>query len=82
MFNPMINVNGDMATGHWYVFGCFRARGGKDMILSGEYFDTYMKVAGVWKYKKLIFKARVWVPREEGWQDALINMPFEIGNEA
>ena len=39
MFNPMINVNGDMADRSFGIFfGCFRARGGKDMILSGEYF--------------------------------------------
>lgn len=81
MFNPMISVNGDTAKGHWYLFGCFRARGGKDMILSGEYFDNYVKVGGIWLYKNLIFKARVWVPREEGWKDSLIKMPFEINKQ-
>lgn len=77
----MISVNGDTATGHWYLFGTFRVRGGKDMILAGEYHDDYVKVGGKWLYKTLRWSARVWVPRAEGWEDKLIKMPFDTPNK-
>jgi hypothetical protein len=73
MTNPIIKVNGNTATGEWYLFGPYRIRGSQQaQWLSGTYKDDYVKINGEWKYQHLRFNLRLWAPYTEGWSDELI----------
>lgn len=74
MMNPIITVNGNTATGEWYLLGPYRIRAtGKEFWLAGMYRDDYVKVDGQWKYKHLRFTPRLWVPHAVGWSKELIS---------
>lgn len=46
--NPIIDVNGTMATGRWYLMTIFRTPGGVVDWQQAKYDDTYRKVNGEW----------------------------------
>ena len=54
MMNPLIEVNGNHATGVWYIMGPwnFTETGAKQWFAL-RYDDEYVKVNGQWKYKHL-----------------------------
>ncbi len=54
MTNPLITVDGDRATGVWYIMGPwnFTDTGNKQWFAL-RYDDEYVKVDGEWKYKHL-----------------------------
>jgi hypothetical protein len=53
--NPIIDVNGDMATGRWYVDARESFGNGQTGLTTGEYHDTYQRVEGDWKFAKIEF---------------------------
>ena len=56
VMNPLIEVNGDKATGRWYIFEPVTfVRGTQPGWIAGRYEDDYVKVGGEWKYKRLRF---------------------------
>ena len=73
MFNPRIQVNGDKATGTWYLLGPYRFRKTKkEMWLAGAYLEDYVKVNGEWKYQTMRFTPRMWAGHREGWTRSLL----------
>ncbi len=68
VFNPRIEVNGNRATGIWYLLGpfTFRRDNGARWI-AARYDDDYVKVGGVWLYKHLRATIRMVAPYEKGW---------------
>lgn len=73
VMNPIIDVQGDRATGEWYFMGPFKFRAGPQARwLALQYKDDYVKVNGQWKYKHLRVNLRLSVPYEEGWAKQLI----------
>lgn len=47
--NPMLHIDGDRATGRWYVDAREALTSGKTALTQGEYRDVYRRVDGEWK---------------------------------
>jgi len=68
VMNPIIEVNGDRATGTWYLLGPFTFRKGNRAIwLAARYDDDYVKVNSEWKFQHLRATGRMAAPYEKGW---------------
>ena len=68
VMNPIIEVNGDRATGTWYLLGPFTSRKGNRAIwLAARYDDDYVKVNGEWKFQHLRATGRMAASYEKGW---------------
>jgi ketosteroid isomerase-like protein len=71
--NPIIEVDGDTATGVWYCFGpgTMKARDGQAATwFQGTYTNQYVNVNGQWKFKKVRFETNFSVSYKEGWVKA------------
>ena len=68
VMNPIIEVNGDNATGIWYLFQpCTYAEGNRAVWGSARYDEEYVRVDGVWMFKNLKLTSHFWTPFDEGW---------------
>ncbi len=70
VMNPIIEVDGDNATGRWYLMQPLTRRSGDSesaMWLAGRYEDDYVRVDGEWKFQSLRFFTRMLTPYDEGW---------------
>ena len=71
VMNPIIEVNGDTATGIWYLFqACTYADGDRPVWGSARYDEEYVRVNGVWMFKHLKLTSHFWTPFDEGWVKA------------
>jgi hypothetical protein len=70
VMNPIIQVDGDRATGSWYFFGPFTFRkGNRAYWLAARYQDDYVKINGEWKFQHLRAIGRMAAPYEKGWAE-------------
>ena len=54
MMNPIIEVDGNNATGIWYIMGPWTfAENDEEKWMALRYDDDYVKIAGEWKYQHL-----------------------------
>jgi len=54
MMNPLIEVNGNRATGVWYIMGPWTyTENNEEKWLALRYDDDYVKINGEWKYQHL-----------------------------
>lgn len=67
VMNPVINVDGDTATGHWHAIVMATLPDGTPQWALGLYNETYVRTAEGWKYKSLFFETMANVPYSEGW---------------
>jgi ketosteroid isomerase-like protein len=68
VMNPIIEVQGDKATGRWYLFQpCTLAEGNQAAWLAARYEEEYVKVGGEWKFKHLKVLPSFFTPYGEGW---------------
>lgn len=70
VMNPIIEIDGDRATGRWYLFQPLTRKnreGEAAMWLAGRYEDDYVRIGGEWKFKRLKFITRFLAPYDEGW---------------
>lgn len=69
VMNPQIEVDGDRATGRWYLFEPCTMREGGDQAVWGAaaYREEYVRVDGEWRIENLVLAARFWTPYEMGW---------------
>ncbi len=66
--NPVIEVEGDRATGAWYLFCPYTSRANNCAgWIAGRYEDNYVKVNGEWKYQHLRAIIRMHARYDEGW---------------
>ena len=77
VMNPVIEVDGDTATGRWYLFQAATLKAvenGADKRVDGalwgsaRYDEEYVRVDGEWKFKSLRLTSRFWTPYDEGWE--------------
>jgi hypothetical protein len=62
--NPIIEVNGDRATGIWYVIAALDyAEDGRGVWVTARHDDVYVKIDGAWKYQHLYVIVRMEVDR-------------------
>ncbi len=48
--NPRIEIDGDSATGTWYLLDCTTHGEGPALNILAVYDETYRRVEGEWKY--------------------------------
>ena len=57
--NPIIEVNGDTATGNWHLIGVGDMPGGISGFFLGGYEEDYVRTPDGWRYKRMrIYQAR------------------------
>ena len=70
VMNPIIEVNGDEATGQWYLFQpCTLTGEHGDQAVWGAatYVDDYKRINGVCKIQTLRVIVKFWTPYDQGW---------------
>jgi ketosteroid isomerase-like protein len=68
VMNPDIEVEGDRATGRWYLLQpATRADGNRAVWLAAVYNDEYARVGGQWRFKHLRVSANFLTSYDEGW---------------
>ena len=68
--NPLIEVSGDTAKGHWYLLCPLTLHeGNQGTWCAGRYFEEYVKVDSEWKYKLLRFTPYFITPFDKGWAE-------------
>ena len=69
VMNPIIEVDGDDASGTWYLFqACTFADGERAVWGSARYDEQYVRVDGEWKFKHLTLTSFFWTPFDQGWE--------------
>lgn len=69
--NPIIDIDGDRATGKWLLFEpCSFPVGKRKQPVWGmaKYEDVYERVGGEWKFKHVKLISHTWAPYEKGWE--------------
>lgn len=70
---PLIEIDGDRATGSWYLFGMLTAKtsdGEGARWVHGTYDNTYVRVGEQWKFSRLSYRYAFLTPYDEGWAKA------------
>jgi hypothetical protein len=68
VMNPIIDVQGDSATGQWYLFQpCTRADSNQAVWLAARYEETYVRVDGEWKFQRIHVIPAFYTPFDQGW---------------
>lgn len=69
--NPVIEIEGNLATGRWYFFGTFTYyQGGVRRWQAARYLETYRKIDTVWKIQHLKIAPPVFSAKyEHGWRN-------------
>ena len=65
--NPLIEVDGDTATGHWHALVVSTMPDDSALWILGLYDERYVRTEQGWKIKSLRFEAIVTAPYELGW---------------
>jgi hypothetical protein len=73
--NPLIEIDGDTATGEWFLWQPMVFQG-QALWLSAVYHDNYVRQNGKWLYQHLKLNIRMLTPFEEGPAKTLI---VEVG---
>jgi len=69
---PLIEVDGDQATGAFYLFGMVTAKtpdGEVAQWVHGTYDNAYVRVGEQWKFRRLSYRYTFLTPYDEGWVD-------------
>lgn len=76
VMNEVIDIDGDTATASWYVDvpSMFRDNNVSGVsgsgVISGRYQETYVKIDGQWKWKKIVALLDVFNDMESHWRNA------------
>jgi len=65
--NPVIDVDGDAATGRWYFEAPATTAGGTDVWIQGQYDDEYERVDGEWRFSSVEARFHYVADYDEGW---------------
>ncbi|MBS0377169.1 MAG: nuclear transport factor 2 family protein [Proteobacteria bacterium] len=67
VMNPIIEVQGDTATGRWSCIIPITSAEGEDRVLLGTYDERYVRTPQGWKYSYIKFTAARAAPKAGGW---------------
>ena len=68
VMNPQIKVDGDHATGQWYLLQpATMAKGNQAVWLDATYNDEYVRIDGRWVFQKLRVTTHFLTPYDQGW---------------
>lgn len=68
ILSPVIEVNGDTATGTWYLLqACTYVNGNQAAWGAATYHDRYRREADGWKFEEVRLESHFWTPYEDGW---------------
>lgn len=73
--NPVIEVDGDTATGKWYLWEplVYALPGGQEAWwMSARYDDTYRRTPDGWRFQRVKITMRMLAPYAKGWGEARI----------
>jgi hypothetical protein len=65
--NPLIDVDGDRATGHWHALVTATLPDGSAMWILGIYDERYVRTGEGWKFETLRFISVANSPYSQGW---------------
>jgi len=65
--NPLIEVDGDNASGHWHALMTMTGPDDQAYWALGLYIDTFVRTSEGWKFKDLRFEPAATSPYEMGW---------------
>jgi hypothetical protein len=66
--NAIIDVEGDRATGRWYLWQpCTFSPAGEALWMAGRYFDEYRREDNVWRFEHVQIELRMLSPYDAGW---------------
>jgi ketosteroid isomerase-like protein len=66
--NPILEVDGDRATGRWYLWQpCTFAQGNQALWMAARYDDVYRRENDVWRFERVTITLRMLSPYEVGW---------------
>ncbi len=72
--NPLIEIDGDEATGRWYLFQPMTMQGGNAAYwFCAQYQDVYLRTSEGWKFKHVLVQARAFSPYEDGFGKTLMS---------
>jgi hypothetical protein len=66
VMNPLIEVNGDTATGNWHAI-IVATNENQPLWVFGNYEEDYVRLDGRWKFQNVRFVTAVMAPHQEGW---------------
>ena len=71
--NEILDVDGDRATGRWYLWEpLVFAKGDQAMWLAGRYDDVYRRVNGEWRFETVTIEVRMLSPYDRGFANVRI----------
>lgn len=71
--NPLIEVDGDRATGSWFLHQPMVIKGGDACFwFCAQYEDVYVRTADGWKFQHVLVKARAFTPYDQGFGKVLM----------
>jgi hypothetical protein len=66
--NPILEVDGDRATGEWYLWQpCTFSQGDQALWMAGIYRDVYRRAGDSWLFEHVVITLRMLSPYQEGW---------------
>lgn len=65
--NPLIEIDGDTASGHWHALMTMTGPDDQAYWALGLYIDTFVRTDEGWKFKDLRFEPAANTPYEAGW---------------
>jgi hypothetical protein len=64
---PLIEVDGDRATGRWELLCPCQRPDGQAFLMSGTESDTYRRIDGVWLHETMALTTHFMAPVADGW---------------
>jgi len=65
--NPIIEIDGDTATGNWHVMVALTHPDGRAVWIAGIYNDQFVRTGDGWKFRRLTFTQAFQTPYERSW---------------
>lgn len=74
--NPIVEIDGDRATGEWFLWEpIVFSQGKRAMWLAATYHDHYRREKGQWLFERVALKLRMLTPYEKGFAKARLATP-------